>query len=537
MKGLKKVLAVTMALGTALSMTACGLGEKRDEFDPNKTTLQVGLMEGGIGRVWMDEIIANYTAKNPDVQIKVVPEKDLYNHNNLLNSISTSGVDVYFVNNIYLNEFVTKDYLMDITELVGQQYEGKASILDRMNVDVLKESYKINDKYYAIPYYMATFGMVYDIDLFEAKGLYFKADGSFVADNSFTDGEYTGAGTLSAGPDGQTDTVDDGLPATYSQFTQLITRMRQRNIVPFTWSGKDVYYRQRLLAAWWADYEGIDNWNLNLTFNGYDTGLKEEITPETALKLQGQKGKEYAIKFAYDLMSNAKNYDSGAFQSGTQTHTMAQDKYLNSTTTSTPTAILAEGQWWENESKDTFKSLAKDDDSLAYGTRRFGLMPVPKADDTAFAGAKSATRNTVTVGGGRSVVAINKKTDQADLAKDFFLFANSEESMALFTKYSGCVRPYSYELTDAQYNYMTPFQKSAYDLIFDENTDIAFLDVLGCDLQIKNTNYFQGWWWNAKLSQGTMSDPLTAFKNYSSATVADYVKGLTDYYKDNWPSA
>ena len=156
MKGLKKVLAVTMALGTALSMTACGLGEKRDEFDPNKTTLQVGLMEGGIGRVWMDEIIANYTAKNPDVQVKVVPQKDLYNHNNLLNSISTSGVDVYFVNGIYLNEFVTKGYLMDITELVGQQYEGKDSILDRMNVDVLKESYKINDKYYAIPYYMAS---------------------------------------------------------------------------------------------------------------------------------------------------------------------------------------------------------------------------------------------------------------------------------------------------------------------------------------------------------------------------------------------
>lgn len=536
MKVLKKALTFTMAIGTAFSMAACGFGERRENLDPNKTTLQVGLMEGGIGRVWMDEIIANYTALHPDVQIKVVPEKDLYNHNNLLNSISSSGVDVYFVNDIYLREFVAKGYFMDITDVVKEKYNEKDSLLERMNVDLLKTSYEFDGKYFAIPYYTAAFGMVYDIDLFETKGLYFKADGSFVAENSFTDGEYTGTGTLSAGPDGEEKTYDDGLPATYSQFTSLLTRMRQRNIVPFTWSGKDVYYRQRLLTAWWVDYEGVDNWNLNLTFNGYDTGLQETITPENALKLQGQKGKQYATQFAYDVMSNAKNYDSAAFQSGTQTHTMAQDKFLNSTTTATPTAIIAEGQWWENEAKDTFNSLAKDDESLAYGTRRFGIMPVPKADDTAFAGAQSATGNTVTVGGGRSAVAINQATTKADLAKDFFLFANSAESMAIFTKYSGCVRPYEYSLTEEQYDYMTPFQKSAYELVRDENTDIAYLDIMACDLKSNNTAYFQGWMWSAKLSQGTTSDPLTAFKDYNEATVADYIKGLTDYYK-NWPAA
>ena len=536
MKTLKKILALAMAFGVGLSIAACGFGEKRESYDSDKTLLQVGLMEGGVGDVWMNKIIDNYMEKNSDVEVKIVPEKDLYNHNNLMNSIASSSVDVYFVNDVYLREFVNKGYFMDITDLVGQTYNGDKSLLERMNVNLLKESYKINEKYYAVPYYMATFGMVYDIDLFEMKGLYFKADGSFVADHSFTDGKYTGTGTLSSGPDGKTGTIDDGLPATYSQFTQLMTRMRQRNIVPFTWSGKDVYYRQRLLSAWWADYEGKDNWNLNLTFNGYDTGLKETITSSNALLLQKQKGKQYATEFAYDVMSNAKNYDGAAFQSGTQTHTMAQDKYLNSTTTANPTAIIAEGQWWENEAKSTFDSLAIDDESLAYGTRRFGILPVPKADDTAFEGAVSAVRNTVTVGGGRSVAAINNATSKADLAKDFFLFANSAESMAIFTQYSGCARPYDYTLTSAQYDYMTPFQQSTHDLIYDDNTDLAYLDVMACDLKSNNTTYFQGWMWSAKLASGTTSDPLTGFKDYPAATVADYIKGLTDYYK-NWPSA
>jgi ABC-type glycerol-3-phosphate transport system substrate-binding protein len=534
MKALKKVLALTMALGTALSMTACGLGEHRENYDPNKTLLKIGLMEGGIGRVWMDEIVANYKAKNPDIEVEIVYKKEDYNHDKLLNSISTSGIDVYFVNGIYMHEFVAKDYFMDITELIDQEYEGEASILDRMNVDVLKDSYKINNKYYTIPYYMATFGMVYDIDLFEEKGFYFAADGTFVNPNSFTDGVYTGEGTLSAGPDGKTGTVDDGLPATYSQFKSLMEYMSLYNVDTFTWSGKDLYYRQRLLAAWWADYEGVDNWNLNLTFDGYDTGLKETITPETALKLQGQKGKQYATQFAYDVVRGGY-FDDGAYNSGSQTHTAAQEEFLASCNTSNPIAILAEGQWWENEAQDMFNSMAKDDESMAYGTRRFGMMPVPKADDTAFAGAKSAERNTVTVGGGRSVVAINKKTELVDLAKDFFLFANSEESMQLFTKYSGCVRPYEYELTEAQYNYMTPFQRSTYDLVFDANTDIAFLDVMASDLRINNTSFFEGWMWKSKMSYATPDDPLTGFKDYSKATVAEYVKGLKDYYT-TWPT-
>lgn len=540
----KSIGAISVAALIGMSVLgSCGFGEQVQSYDPNKDQVVIGLMQGGLGRAWLDEIAENYMAEHPDVEIVIPdPKSSEYNNNNLQTSIETSGIDIYFVNDIYLRDFVARGYVKDITDIVTEKDENGKSIADRIKNDLLREAFQVNGKYYGLPYFMTTFNTVYDIDLFEARNLYYNEAGTgFVKSVSEA---------RSAGPDGEKGTSDDGLPATYSQFTELMAEMRRQNIIPYIWCGKHVYYQQRMLAGWWADYEGADNFNLNMTFDGqytfpagtltekevsqWDATVNQDgsqtvaITDENAFLLQRQPGKKYGIQLAYDIMSNSLNYSSNA-PSPSQSNLMAQDEYLNSTTTDKPIAFLCEGGWWENEARTTFNAMARDDEQYAYGTRRFGSLPVPKADD-----GSSAAGRTLFVGGSRSSAIINEHATHPDLAVDFFKYLHSDEAMNIFLKYTGVARPYDFELDQEVYDSLTHYQQEQYDLMNDEEVGMAFFDLSTNELRLNNISYFNSWLWTSKVNT-TWNDPLTAFYNDQKLTVDEYFKGLTAYYDGTWP--
>ena len=536
-------ISVASLIGGMSILGSCGFGERTQSYDPNKSQVVVGLMQGGVGRAWLDEIAANYMTDHPDVEIVIPdPKSSEYNNNNLQTSIETSGIDIYFVNDIYLRDFVARGYVKDITDIVTEEDENGRSIAGSINNDLLREAFQVNGRYYGLPYFMTTFNTVYDVDLFESRNLYYNEAGTgFV--KSVTE-------TRSAGPDGKPDTSDDGLPATYSQFKELLAEMRRQNIIPYVWCGKHVYYQQRMLAGWWADYEGADNFNLNMTFDGEYTfpagTLTDEevaeygatvngdgtqtvtITDENAFLLQKQPGKKYGTQLAYDIMSNSLNYSANA-PSPSQTNIMAQDEYLNSTTTDKPIAFICEGGWWENEARLTFNAMARDDEQYAYGTRRFASLPIPKADD-----GSSAEGRTIFVGGTRSSVIINEHATHPDLAVDFFKYLHSDEAMNIFLKHTGVARPYNFELDDSVYDSLTYFQKEQYDLMNDENVGLAFFDLSTNDLRLNNISYFNSWLWTSKVDQ-TWNDPLSAFYNDQNLTVDEYFDGLSAYYEGTWP--
>ena len=81
-----------------------------------------------------------------------------------------------------------------------------------------------------MPFFNGYTGIVYDVDLFDSKGLYFKADGTLGAKLADTN--------KGMGPDGQANTYDDGLPQTYAQFFTLCKHMSDKGIIPFIWTGQ-----------------------------------------------------------------------------------------------------------------------------------------------------------------------------------------------------------------------------------------------------------------------------------------------------------
>lgn len=526
-------MCIFAILLSIMSLNGCKKGFKRETgviVNPNQTQLYIGNYDGDLGHAWLEEVAERYEAIHTDIQIVINNEKDLYGDSTLLTTMQDYNNDLYFLNGITYSNYVALNKLENITDVVTEKLEGEdRSIEDKMN-ETLKEYYKTDDgQYYAIPFFDAIFGTIYDVDLFEEEGFFFNTDGELFCDSANM--------TKSAGPNGIENDYDDGLPATFSQWKTLVDTMKLSGITPYTWTGKYEYYRQRFLTSIWADYEGKENFDLNLSLHGSylfeGDSAATQINLENGYLLQNQKGKEYALTMAKYIIENGL-HTADVFDS-INTHTMAQEKYLLSVENPSANriAMLLEGGWWENGAKDFFATMEKKyGEQYGFAKRKFGFMPVPKADD----GSSSPT-TTLISSTGNSVVCINAASTQKDLAKDFLQFVHSDESLRTFTRVTGSVRPYSYELTESDKEEMSYFSLSMFDIYHSDTTNISYITLFQDPVFISEPSFLgnTNWFWGANIKSSLYTDPLYEFSQDSSLTVADYVNGMKNKYsKTEW---
>ena len=519
-----------MTLISTLTLSGCFEREGVQEIDPNKTQLYIGLYDGDLGGAWLDEVIAKYTAKNPDIQVIVNPEKDLYNDGNLLINMPSYSNDIYFLNGNTYSNYIAQGRLLEITDAVTTKIDGENETIEDKMLDSVKKFYKLSDgKYYAVPFFDAIFGTVYDVDLFEEEGFYFNTDGELLCDSDNT--------TLSAGPNGISGDYDDGLPVTMSQWKEMLDVMSISGITPYTWTGMYTYYRQRFLTSIWADYEGKENFDLNLSLDGSYTFAGDDtpttITTENGYLLQNQRGKQYALEMAKYIVEN-NYYTSDAFDS-VNTHSMAQQSYLLSAKNASTkrVAMILEGGWWESGAKEFFKTMSdRYGEKWGYGQRRFGFMPTPKADD-----GSSAEGTTLISSTGNSFVCISAQTQQAELAKDFLKFVHSDESLRTFSRVTGSVRPYDYDLTEDDKKVMTHYSKMMFEIYHAETTKICHISLFENDIFVKESSYLgnTNWFWGANINNSVYTDPFYEFSQDASLTPEKYANGMkAKYSKESW---
>lgn len=347
----------------------------------------------------------------------------------------------------------------------------------------------------------------------------------------------------SAGPDGdKTTAFDNGLPATYEQWTQLLRTMRSFGITPYIWTGEYVYYRYRYLASIWADYEGKAAFDLNTSFNGEYTfpgdSAPTKIELSKGYRLQEQPGKKYALDMGHYIIENGY-YAETSFD-GTNTHTMAQNRFLLSAETNARIGMILEGAWWENEAKDYFSTMASQyDEKYAFGTRRFGFMPVPKSDADKV-GKEPMTMISST---GNSVVCMNAKASgkEKEIATAFLKFVHSDDALRTFTRYTGSIRPYDYELTDADKAEMSYFALQMWDLYHAEDAQICYVTLT--DNIFSQASTYLGadgsrFWWQSSVNGKTYTDPLYEFMNDKNLTADAYWAGQKAFYSESsWKSS
>lgn len=540
---MKRLVTVLLA-AVMFVVPLTGCGGDGIEIDPNRTQLYVGIYEGGWGREWIDAMIEEFEQLNPEVQVIAEGKKDEFTGDTLKASIASGQYDLYFTT-INFADFVANEsdnnLLLDITDAVTtplSEYGETRSIEDKMDpyMQTYMKASNQNGRYYSIPMYCSYYNIVYDVDLFEQEStpLYFAEDGTFTT--GLTE---KGAKAKWAGQDGETGTYDDGLPVTWSDFRRLINEMIKYGITPFIWGSDVSAYRADYFTTVWANYEGKENFDLNLTFDGVDTTLPGtdtdesgrtglRITAENGYELQKQPGKRWALEMAKYIIDN-NLYDGESFLAD---YLSAQNRYLLSKYTATTgekrIAMLIEGGWWENESK------AMQEDMVArfgdeYANRRFGIMTVPRFD-----GQENMNKVLYSVTG-NSVGFIRKNATQPELAKEFLRFTTTDANLRLYTRMTGSTRAYDYELTQDDLDSMSYYKQSLWDIFSDENTDMVY-SYGPSRLAINNQAYFRGpWCWTGISGGRQLNEPTTAFAQYGSQLTVDaYMDALYTYHSNQW---
>ena len=468
---MKKRITLLNALAVigAMSLTGCG-GGGGDPVDSTKTQLTILTYDGGVGDAWLNKAARAFEVANKDrtdfddgktgVQIHVTKQR--IGGDSLIDSDLTH--DIYFTENINYYAMTNKNKMADITDVLtaaNAKDEGK-KIIDKIDGN-LKDFMNRNGKYYAVPFYDCIYGLFYDKDLFSEYEFYMTEDGDFTDDPSM----------FGTGPNGVAGDWDDGLPKTYEQFDSLMEWMRNNRVTPFTYSSNVnmANYTARAMMSYWSDDEGLEQTNLNYTFNGTATNIvtnivegkavTEEvaITKENGYLLRKQAGIYNSLSFADNILcSTPNNYVAS---SDVQ---QAQLRFVAGKYSGQPVGMIFEGTWWQNEAVAAFNAAkAKGAESFNYG-----IMPIPKSSESKV--GEDATFLNLNASYG----FINPQAHNMKLAKEFFAYLHEDAQLKAFTLETGMTRALNYTLTSAEYANVSTFTKDMIAIKQSEHANLVY---------------------------------------------------------------
>lgn len=519
-KCFRTIMALAMLVTTSMPMVACGGGEVTSgsdsssaPVDNSKTQIYVSNFDGGFGTEWLYNAIERFedlykeTSFEDDkvgVQFHVDPNKNQGNAVSEL--IKGSDTAIYFTQGVDYYSYVNDGLAADITDIVTgdlSEFGDNKTIESKMN-EQQKNFYKTSEgKYYAIPHYAGYDGIQYDVDLFEKKNFYFAADTSVDANttkyntalNNGNNGFiYDKNDVKSNGPDGKPNTYDDGLPATYDEMFLLCDYIVGAGCTPFIWSGQFRWdYIKGFIASLAVDYEGHDQMMLHYTFDGTAEHLVKSIdnngkvtfeeptmiTSENGYELYKSAGKYYGLYFYQTITSNSAYYHSKSF-SDTQSHLLAHQDFLFSRPEAKkPIAMMTEGSYWVNESKQVFEDIAGQyGDAYSMNNRKLAIMPTPKVSVDQVGEKYTVMDGLNSVG----FINANCKGAQLDVAKKFLQFVNTDESLRAFTTTTNSPKSLSYELTDGDLASMSYYGrqlwniKKTVDIVYPFSTNLKYMN-------------------------------------------------------------
>ena len=465
-----------------------------EEIDDTKTQLYVYVAKWGFGTEWFKQSKKEYEELNKDrvfeegkKGIQIIPQ---YRQSNL--SVSEIRGDkineVFFLEGVPYYNYYTEKLFTDITSYITGEnpYEKGVSIESKMTAQQ-KDGLKIDGKYYAVPGYSGSYGLIYNADLFDENNWYFNAAGEMICEQRVKDK------VKGPGPNGNVGDYDDGLPQTYEQFFKLCDKIAAyQDYTPVSWPGTyAAQHLEGLLQTLVADYEGAENISRRINFSGSEKLVAVDnngkisidnngkvvlddaattITDKNGYDVFRQAGVYYGLSFIEKLMKTNKYYnEKTAF--GTYSQRDAQDDFIyagkDGKNRMIP-AMIVDGDWWQSEASDTFE------DTKQYGTkyeRNFKYMPLPKA--TAEQVGKNACN--IDFDFAYSFVSANTAADKVAIAADFIQFVHTNDQMVKFTKITNTIKALSYTMTDDDLAELTPYGKSLFQYKKSGKSDTVIL--------------------------------------------------------------
>ena len=257
-----------------------------EEIDDTKTQLYVYVAKWGFGTEWFKQSKKEYEELNKDrvfeegkKGIQIIPQ---YRQSNL--SVSEIRGDkineVFFLEGVPYYSYYTEKLFTDITSYITGEnpYEKGVSIESKMTAQQ-KDGLKIDGKYYAVPGYSGSYGLIYNADLFDENNWYFNAAGEMICEQRVKDK------VKGPGPNGNVGDYDDGLPQTYEQFFKLCDKIAAyQDYTPVSWPGTfAAQHLEGLLQTLVADYEGAENISRRINFSGSENRKQEFKSSDSKL--------------------------------------------------------------------------------------------------------------------------------------------------------------------------------------------------------------------------------------------------------------
>lgn len=579
----KTILAMTIAAMTFVS-AACARpqvptgGGNREQADAGKTQIWVYSYDGGYGNEWLTAAKRRYEAARADVEyepgkkgVQIMIDADKTSLSTLIATLRDDRNEIFFHENGLYSEYVADGLLADISAVYEDDLSEYGDPAGTTLKDKLTEAQLDyygrqggggsdgETHYYALPYYSGYSGFVYDVDMFDEYGYYFRGDltGGESLQEKFIgpDGRNKGK---SLGPDGEPDTADDGLPATYDEFYTLCDYITQiSGQIPLIWSGRHYPdYFQHILHGLFADADGYEQASLLYTLDGMATNLgtvtddgvftrdssPTRIDVTNGYEMARSEGLYHALDFIHELVSHSEwqSYvctNSGFSNENTQ-QTYLWSRYQGADEDSgRRIAMMLEGIWWEEEARNVFDNMAHGAPGEEYSreNRRFAFMPYPKYD-------ASASKDSTLLDFHRSLCFVNGNVSAAKmpLIIDFLKFLHTDESLNEFTSIVNAPLSYKYEMTEENLAKMTNYGKSVLDLV--SRSQIVY--PLGMNSVIVNneSGYFGNIYDSEMSGQARQDYAARFFYDYgdkSKAAVKKYFDGILTARRDGitWPTS
>ena len=555
-KMIKKTFCGAFALAIACGAFGCaspndiGNSNTQIQVDEKRTQLYVFNFDGGYGAEWMSTAIAEYERLHAEdvyeegkVGVQIIPTHTKKTREGA--EILSNREEVYFTEAVQYYQSINDGAFADITDIVvkANVYEQEKTIESKMTQEQKDYfGYKKDGKtiYYGIPHYSGAFGLVYDIDLFDEKGFYFK-DGYNPSDALEEHFIYDVNDKKSAGPDGVKDTSDDGLPATYTEFIELCDYISSIGLTPICWSGANYSgYISMLYNQLVVNDAGLEDSLMMYSMEGTadKLGLVNEngefvrdanpttITADNAYELYRHESKYKALEFLRKIIKTEKYLNETAF-TNTHEHTTAQDDFLWSGKDgmTKSMAMLADGVWWQSEANETFKAMGTQMAAWSKENRNLGWMPLPKAEQK--------DQKNVYFDHLYSMCFVKKNIAswKLPLAVDFIQFVHTDENLKMFTKTTNTPKAYNYEMNASDLAELTPFGRSV--LEYKQNADVLYPFSSQAKFLNNQAMFTAGEGYKATIDKNDVTYPSMTLheKNVSAKT---YFEGMYTYYKKAW---
>lgn len=321
-KSVKKY--ITLLLSACMLFSAVGCGQETISEGEDTTNLYIYAANKGYGTKMLEALCKEFENRNSGVKVHF---KSTTLESQITNTFELGGkennYDIYFTctGSMYsfLSDYAFEGYsesLYDLTEIYQTKLPGEnVTIEEKMYpyfTDYFNTGTESNPKYYALSWATGTMGMCYNVDVVK---------------------EVFGEDYASK------------LPKTTTELKEFAVELKNAGMTPFIFPGGSDYFTFSMLPVWWAQYEGLENFEHFLDGKAYDEVTGNYIY---SAKIYEQQGRLEALEAMYDLVNyedglvykNANDYDNNNFRT-------LQTRFV---TKGQGYAMYPNGDWFEQES-------------------------------------------------------------------------------------------------------------------------------------------------------------------------------------------